>query len=107
MEQLNLSIIVLSYNTTDITEKCLQKIEIAKSFCEEKLKNTIEIIVLDNHSTDGSKEMIKRDFPKVKLIVSEENTGFSKGNNIAMKQVTNPYILLLNSDVYVSENSIY
>ncbi len=107
MEDLNLSIVILSYNTINITEKCLRRLEAAKIYCERKLNNKIDIIVLDNHSTDGSKEMIKRNFPSVKLIVSEVNTGFSKGNNIAMKQISSPFILLLNSDVYVSEDSIY
>lgn len=103
---MDLSIIILSFNTKDITEKCLLKLEIAKKYCEKKLGNKIQVIVLDNASSDGSKEMIKKDFPWVKLIVSLENTGFSKGNNIAMAE-TKEYILLLNSDVYVNEDSIY
>ena len=51
--------------------------------------------------------MIKEDHPGVKLIESAENTGFSKGNNIAMKKSKTPYILLLNSDVYLEEDSLY
>ena len=52
-------------------------------------------------------EMIKEDHPWVKLIASKENTGFSQGNNLAMRQVKNPFILLLNSDVYMEEDSLY
>lgn len=69
--------------------------------------NKINIIVLDNASNDGSVEMIKSDYPEVKLTVSKENTGFSKGNNMVMKEVKTPYILLLNSDVYLEEDSLY
>lgn len=79
----------------------------AKKYCEQKQKNKINIIVLDNASSDGSAQMIKTDYPDVKLIASNENTGFSKGNNIVMKDVKTPYILLLNSDVYLEEESLY
>ncbi len=104
---MDLSIIILSFNTKDITEKCLLKLEIAKKYCEKKLGNKIQVIVLDNHSSDGSQEMIKRIFPWVKLILSAENIGFSKGNNLCLKLTKSPYILLLNSDCYVSGDSIY
>lgn len=104
---MDLSIIILSYNTKDITRRCLEKVKVAKIYCEKKLKNKIEIIVLDNASEDRSEVMIKQDFPSIKLIISRENTGFSKGNNIAMEKVKSPYILLLNSDVYLEEDSLY
>lgn len=111
---MDLSIIILSFNTEDITKRCLEKLEVSKKYCEKRLNNErssstskIEIIVLDNASSDSSVQMIKEDFPQVKLIESAENTGFSKGNNIAMKKVKSPYILLLNSDVYLQEESLY
>lgn len=104
---MDLSIIILSFNTKDITRRCLEKLKVAKKYCEDKLKNKIEVIVLDNASSDGSAAMVKQNFPAVKLIVSPGNTGFSKGNNIAMKKSNNPYILLLNSDVYLEEGSLY
>lgn len=104
---MDLTVIILSYNTKDITGRCLEHLKTAKSFCEKKLKNKIEVIVLDNASKDGSEMMVKQDFPWVKLIASKVNTGFSKGNNLVMEKVDNPYILLLNSDVYLEENSLY
>ncbi len=107
MDNPNLSVVVLSFNTKSITHHCLTKLELAKKYCENRMKNRIEIIALDNGSSDDSVTMIKLDHPEVKLIVSKENTGFSKGNNIAMKEVNNPIILLLNSDVYVEEDSLY
>lgn len=104
---MDLSVIILSYNTKDITGRCLQKLEEAKKYCEKRVGNKIEIIVLDNASSDGSLEMIKDNYKSVKLIVSKENTGFSRGNNVAMRKVKNPFILLLNSDVYVGDDSLY
>lgn len=104
---MDLSVIILSYNTKDITSRCLKHVLSAKDFCQKKLNNKIEIIVIDNASDDGSATMIKQDFPQVKLMASKVNTGFSKGNNIGMKQARNPYILLLNSDVYLQDDSLY
>lgn len=104
---MDLSVIILSYNTKDITDRCLLKLEEARKYCEKRLGNKVEIIVLDNASEDGSLEMIRDDHPGVKLIASKENTGFSKGNNLAIKQSNNSFILLLNSDVYVEEDSLY
>ncbi len=104
---MDLSIIILSYNTKDITARCIKHVYSAMSFCQKKLNNKIEVIVIDNDSKDGSAQMIKQDFPWVKLNALKENTGFSKGNNIGMKQAKNPYILLLNSDVYLQDDSLY
>lgn len=92
---MDLSIIILSYNTKDITDKALSR-----------LPEDVEVIVLDNASADGSAEMIRKKYPWVKLIVSKVNTGFSKGNNIAMKQSNNPIILFLNSDCFVEEEAL-
>lgn len=104
---LNLSVIILSYNTKDITSRCLEKVKKAGDYCEKKLGNKIEVIVLDNNSADGSAQVVKSDYPWVKLIESKENLGFSRGNNFAMKRSKNPFILLLNSDVYLEEESLY
>lgn len=104
---MDLSIIILSYNTKDITSRCLDKIKESKAYCEKMLKNKVEVIVLDNGSEDGSDVMIRQDYSWVKLVALKENTGFSKGNNIAMKQAKSPFFLLLNSDVYVEEDSLY
>lgn len=104
---MDLSIIILSYNTKDITARCIKHVYSAISFCQKKLNNKVEVIVIDNASVDGSAHMIRQNFPGVKLIASKVNTGFSKGNNIGMREAKNPYILLLNSDVYVQDDSLY
>ena len=107
MAELDLSVIILSYNTKDITGRCLDKLERAKVYCEKRLKNKVEVIVLDNGSGDGSAQFIKQDYPWVKLITLKENAGFAKGNNIAMSKSKKTYILLLNSDAYLNEDSLY
>ncbi len=107
MGELDLSVIVLSFNTKDITSRCLDKLKSAKKYCENRLKNKVEVIVVDNGSEDGSPEAIKSDYPWVKLIALKENTGFSKGNNMGMEKTKSPFILLLNSDVYLNEDNLY
>ncbi|OGE33624.1 hypothetical protein A3C59_00070 [Candidatus Daviesbacteria bacterium RIFCSPHIGHO2_02_FULL_36_13] len=104
---MDLSVIILSYNTKDITDICLSKVEASKIYCQKKMGNKIEILVLDNASKDGSPAMIRQNHPSIKLTASFENTGFSKGNNLIMKEVKTPYILLLNSDCYLEEESLY
>lgn len=103
---MDLSIIILSYNTKDITDECLSKLQFSIINCEKKLKNEIEVIVLDNGSQDGSVEMIKKKHSWVKLIPSVKNLGFSKGNNLAFEKTTNEIVLFLNSDVFVEENTL-
>lgn len=94
------SIIIVSYNTRDITERCLNSIQISN------YKFQIEVIVVDNASTDGSVEMIKKRFPKVKLIATKTNLGFAKGNNLGMKEATGDYFLLLNSDAFLENDTL-
>lgn len=90
---LDLSIIILNYNTQDWLRNCLQSID---DFPPKKISG--EIIVVDNASSDGSPEMVKSEFPRVRLIQSKENGGFAKGNNLGITQAKGRYIMLLNSD---------
>lgn len=106
MNNLNLSVIILSYNTKEISKKCLNLLQTSIKYCEEKLSNKIEVIVIDNASSDGSPDMI-REFKWIKLIALRENTGFSKGNNIGIEKSKNPFVLFLNSDCYLQENTLY
>ena len=64
-------------------------------------RRSMEVIVVDNASTDGTAEMIEARFPYVKLIRSSENLGFAKGNNVAIRQCQGRYIALVNPDVIV------
>jgi N-acetylglucosaminyl-diphospho-decaprenol L-rhamnosyltransferase len=100
------TLVILSFNTRDTTEKCLRAAERAKKLCEKMLKNKVEILVLDNGSADGSAAMIKKKFPNCILIQEPQNLGYAKGNNILMRQVKTPYMLLLNSDAYLEEDTL-
>ncbi len=90
----DISIIVLSYNTKDITKRCLDTL-----IDNLRLTNQVswEIIVVDNNSTDGSQELLKQ-YPVKNLFLSK-NVGYGKANNRALAQVRGRYTLFLNSDV--------
>lgn len=88
--KIDLSIIIVNYNTKELLEQCL-----------ESLTGDEEIIVVDNASTDGSVEMAEKEFPKVKLVKNKENLGFAKANNQAFRQARGEYVLFLNPDTVV------
>lgn len=100
------SIIILSFNTKDITDRCLNEVEKSIGYFRKKEKGKIEVIVVDNASNDGSAQMIKRKYPWVKLLTQKVNTGFARGNNLGMKEAKGKYILLLNSDVFLYEETL-
>jgi GT2 family glycosyltransferase len=95
----DLSIIIVSYNVTYFLEQCLQSVVKAST------KLDCEIFVVDNDSVDGSVAMVRDKFPEVKLIVNRENVGFSKANNQAIEVSTGRYVLLLNPDTLVEEDT--
>jgi len=102
---IELSIIILSFNTSDLTLQTINSIYESTDF------NTLsfEVIVLDNASSDGSIKELEKLIDKCenfKLIKSNVNLGFSKGNNLAFRQAAGKYILFLNSDIIVKKGSI-
>jgi len=97
---MDLTIVIVNYNTEKLTLECIA------SVYKSHLPYTFEIFVVDNHSSDNSVEAIKKHYPKVKLIENEENVGFSKANNQAIRQAQGRYILLLNSDTILMENTL-
>jgi len=92
----DLSIIIVNWNTCGILRDCLASIRGSRGNME------IEVFVVDNDSSDGSGEMVKNDFPEVHLINSGENLGFGKANNLAIPKAEAPYILFLNPDTIVN-----
>jgi GT2 family glycosyltransferase len=100
------TIILLSYNSLEVTNICLTKVEEAASYCSKMFGNAIKIVVVENGSKDGSADMIRGRHPLVHLVALGENIGYAAGNNLAMKVVDTPYILLMNSDTYIKKDSI-
>ena len=66
----------------------------------------VEVFVVDNNSVDGSVEMVREKFPQVSVIANKENTGFSRANNQAMRLAAGEYILLLNPDTVIEEDTL-
>ena len=96
---MDLSIIIVNYNVKEFLQNLLHSIDKA-------LQNlSSEIIVVDNASDDGSVEWIKSKFPSVKLIENKTNLGFGKANNQALKIAEGKYLLLINPDAIVSEDT--
>ncbi|WP_439360866.1 glycosyltransferase family 2 protein [Bradyrhizobium sp. DASA03007] len=97
---MDLSIIVVTHNTREMTIECI------KSILEQTTRVQYELIVLDSASTDGSSEAIRAQFPTVKVITSIQNVGFGKANNIAAKSATGRRLLLINPDTVVLDHAI-
>jgi GT2 family glycosyltransferase len=93
------SIVVISYNTREMTLDCLQSIA-------AETQTLHEVILLDNASKDNSAECVAAQFPDVQLIAEIENHGFAQGNNIAIQHARGKYILLLNPDTVVMDGAI-
>lgn len=99
---MDLSIIIPSFNTKVLLERCLNSVY--GSLKSTKL--SYEIIVVDNDSDDGSRELLNKKYPRVIKIFNKTNLGFSKANNIGISRAKSKYILLLNSDIQVLDQSI-
>jgi GT2 family glycosyltransferase len=91
-----ISVIIVSWNAKAFLLKCIQ------SVLAQRFPGPVEIIVVDNASSDGSPEAVRESFPMVKLICNKDNQGFAKANNIGIRASTGDYLFLINSDVEVS-----
>ncbi|MEK7065365.1 MAG: glycosyltransferase family 2 protein, partial [Patescibacteria group bacterium] len=94
MQKIDVSIIIVSFNTKDLLRACLAAVAAG------------EVIVVDNGSSDGSVEMVKKEFPGVTLIANSQNRGFAAANNQGLKRSHGRYLLLLNSDTEVPQGSV-
>jgi len=97
---MKLSIIIVNYNVKNFLEQCLSSIQNASKDIN------LEVFVVDNNSIDKSTQMVKNKFPDVNLICNTTNVGFSKANNQAIKKSTGKYVLLLNPDTIIQENTL-
>ena len=97
---MKLSVVIVSYNVKHYLIQCLDSLQRALDGVDA------EIFVVDNHSKDGTADTIARKFSTIKLTASNHNNGFAKANNIALRQATGEYVLLLNPDTFVGETTI-
>jgi len=98
--KIDLSIIVVAYNVKELCDECFRAIRASK----DNLKK--EILFVDNGSVDGTADHVAEHFPEVTLIRSPTNLGFIRANNLAYRQAKGKYILMLNSDAFVLENTL-
>ncbi|WP_040952381.1 glycosyltransferase family 2 protein [Gorillibacterium massiliense] len=97
---MDLSIIIVSYNTIELTLNALQ------SVFNSATSYQFEVFVVDNASEDGSPAAIKERYPQVRLLTNDQNLGFSKANNQAIRLTCGRYVLLLNSDTVVHQETL-
>ena len=97
---MKLSVVIVSYNVRLLLEACLQSVKKALKGIDG------EIFVVDNHSSDDSVTYLEPRFPDVHFIANKENLGFARANNQAIRQSQAEYVLLLNPDTVVYENTL-
>jgi GT2 family glycosyltransferase len=97
---MDLSIVIVNWNTRDILLRCLA------SIYEGRGKRAFEVWVVDNGSTDGSPEAVRERFPRARLIENKKNLGFARANNQALRKIKSPYVALLNSDTLLTPGAV-
>ncbi len=97
---MTLSIVIVNYNVQYFLEQCLHSVYRSGKGLD------MEVFVVDNQSVDGSVEMVREKFPQVRLIANKENLGFSKANNQAIRRAVGRYVLLLNPDTVVEDDTL-
>ena len=95
-----LTISIVSFNTRALLQRCLASIyQFTRGI-------KFEVVVVDNHSTDGSALMVKKSFPKVKLIANTDNQFYTGANNQTLRQAQGKYLLILNSDIFLKDDAL-
>lgn len=97
---MTLSIIYINYNTRGLLKQSLKHLFLIAPALD------FEVIVVDNNSSDGSVEMIKKHFPAIKLIQSEENLGYARGANLGIKNSAGNYVAIFNPDIFITTGSL-
>ncbi len=99
VDTVDLSVVIVNYNVKYFLEQALLSVR------EASKRLNVEVFVVDNNSVDGSNQLVREKFPEVKLIANKDNVGFSKANNQAMRVSKGRYVLLLNPDTLVEEDT--
>ncbi len=99
---MDISVIIVNYNVREFLRGALESVE--RSLTAGKL--TGEIFVVDNNSSDGSVDMVRTNFPSVKVIALDKNIGFGRANNLALREAKGEYLLILNPDTIVGEDTL-
>jgi GT2 family glycosyltransferase len=98
---MQVSVSIVSFNTKDLLKQCIS------SLLVQKTQHKLDILVLDNNSSDESPKMLKENFSdKIQLIGNSENSGFAKGQNKILKQIKGDYVLILNPDTQMQNDAI-
>ena len=97
---IDISIVIVSYNTKELLENCLKSIQKSANGLN------VEIFVVDNNSHDGTVNFIKKYFKEITLIANKKNLGFSKANNLALKRAKGKYSLILNPDTVLERKTL-
>ena len=93
-KKIKISVIIPSFNTKQLLRQCLSSLD-----------KKMELIVIDNDSTDGSQRIVESEFPQVKLIKNSKNLGYGAANNQGIKAAKGDYLLFLNSDTIIKNNA--
>ncbi len=96
---MKISVSIVNYKVPKLLLQCIESLQLSLEGIES------EIIVVDNHSEDGSKELVFAKFPKVKWIANNENVGFGKAHNQAIKQAKGEYVVIVNPDVQIAQDT--
>jgi len=97
---LDLSIVIVNWNVSQLLRRCLSSIQTNRGSL------SLEVIVVDNASSDDSVSMIRREFPQVRLITNQENLGYTGGNNVGAKEARGRYLFILNPDTEIVEDAL-
>lgn len=104
---MDISIIFVSFNTCQLTDLAIKKLKVELEIIKDKYSSfSSEIILVDNGSTDGTKELIEKEHKDIILKFTGKNNGFAKGNNIGFQIAKGRYIVLLNTDAFFIEGSL-
>lgn len=96
----DLSVVIINWNTRDLLLRCIRTIDMHKGDVQ------VEIVVVDNASTDDSVESVRREYPSARVLVNDTNVGFARANNQGVVASSAPLALLLNSDAFLTDGAL-